>query len=101
MAKQKASVAGSNSEPAAGNTEGMGASHEVVAAFPREVEIINDTAIPFTIARAYIEPRTSVRVMVGDDDEITRIKTDCEHILSMNEVYAALEVPALRVVDTI
>jgi hypothetical protein len=39
--------------------------------------------------------------MVGDDDEITRIKTDCEHILSMNEVYAALEVPALRVVDTI
>lgn len=105
MASKKAPVAGSVQGPAiiqpAENAELPKVESAVaeVHPFPREVVVINETPMNYSVARAMIGAGEQVKVMVRDDDEITRIKTDCGHIMGLTPAYAALEVQPLRVID--
>lgn len=65
--------------------------------FPREVVIVNDTAMNYVVARTFVGAGTSAKVVVNDDDEITRMNTDCEQIMSLNDSYKDAEVSPLRV----
>ncbi|WP_321946569.1 hypothetical protein [Paraburkholderia sp. J10-1] len=67
--------------------------------FPRQMQIVNDTAMPYVIARVYVEPGKAAPVTVRDADEKARIEVDCEHLLELNGSYEDREVPALRLVD--
>lgn len=73
---------------------------EVVAEkFPREVTIINDTPLKFIVAAALIGPGDSVPAVVRNQDEITRIHTDCKHLMSLTPAFAELDPQPLRVID--
>lgn len=89
MAK-KDIAAGSTQEPAVATQE-----------FPREVSIVNETAMDYVVARTFVGAASSALVSVNDDDEITRMKTDCEQIMSLNDSYAGLEVSPLRVTEAL
>lgn len=113
MAK-KPLVAGSTQEPAtiitAGNLSEVVAEGSAAAtvmpdvqsetlSFPRDIFIVNETAMNYVVARKYVSAGATEAVSVNDDDEITRIKTDCEQIMSLNDTYAGMEVSPLRVTE--
>ncbi len=67
--------------------------------FPRLVAIVNDTPIPYVVAGKHVAGHESEHIVVNDEDEITRMKSDCEQILSLNDTHGGAEVPALRVTE--
>lgn len=73
---------------------------EVVAEqFPREITIVNDTPLKFIVAANLIGPGASASGVVRNQDEITRIQTDCKHLMSLTPAYAELDPQPLRVID--
>lgn len=106
MATKKAAVAGSVQGPATIDPATIVESAPATAVdqpdpqpFPREITIVNDTPMNYTVARTYVPAHDRVSIMVRDEDEITRIKTDCEHLMDLAPAHAALEVQPLRVID--
>lgn len=115
----KKTPAAGSSESAAGaeavaslNDSGLAAGAEAVVSLndsevpavasltlPRLVEIVNDTPVPFVVAGNYIAGHARVGVAVNSEDEITRMKSDCEQILLLNDTHQGAEVPALRVAE--
>jgi hypothetical protein len=67
--------------------------------FPRLVQIINDTPIPYVVAGQYVAGHERVSVAVNDQDEITRMESDCQQIMSLNDTHRDAEEPALRVTE--
>lgn len=67
------------------------------AKFPREINIVNDTAIDYVVARTFIAKGTKVPVTVNDEDELTRIKTDCNHIVGLLDNYKEAKEPPVRI----
>jgi|GEM_PF-6159850 len=87
-------------EPEAPAAPAAPAAVEVVAEqFPREVTIINDTPLKFIVAAALIGPGDAVPAVVRNQDEITRIQTDCKHLMSLTPAFAELDPQPLRVID--
>jgi hypothetical protein len=70
-------------------------------AFPREVEIVNETPIPYIVGSLHIDAGATVPVLVKGEDEITRMKTDCRYIMEMTPAYALLDPQPLRINDAI
>jgi len=67
--------------------------------FPRLVQIVNDTPIPYVVARHHVEPHGSKPVPVNDDDELARMRFECASILSISDHYKDSEPPMLRVAE--
>lgn len=65
--------------------------------FPREVNIVNDTAFDYVVARTFVGKGTKVPVTVSDEDEVTRIKTDCNHIVGLLDNYKEAKEAPVRV----
>jgi len=105
--RKKAAVAGSVQGPAVADPAQIAASQnentvleEVIPQpFPREIIVANDTPMPYIIAATSIGAGAKVPVLVRNDDEIERIKTDCGHLMSLTPAYAELEEQPLRVID--
>lgn len=100
----KKTPAAGSSEPAAGTEAVVSLNESEVLAvasltLPRLVEIVNDTPVPFVVAGKYIAGHARVGVAVNSEDEITRMKSDCEQIMLLNDTHQGAEVPALRVAE--
>lgn len=67
--------------------------------FPRAVVIVNETPMPHIVAATYVAPGETASVVVRNQDEITRIETDCAHLMELTPAFAELPVQPLRVVD--
>jgi len=67
--------------------------------FPREVVIVNETPMAHIVAATFIAPGEKVPVVVRNQDEITRMETDIQHLMELTPAFAALEVQPLRVDD--
>ena len=111
MAKKQAPVAGSVQGPAVADPAQIAESQnneqnqnqELVEVdsqpFPREVKVVNDSPMGHIVAGVYVPAYESAPVTVRDQDQITRIQTDCQHLMELTPAYAELEVQPLRVVD--
>jgi hypothetical protein len=106
MATKKAPVAGSVQGPAIINLDTSEGSAPETAAdqvdpqpFPRQIVIANETPMNYSIGGTYVPAGDGATITVRDEDEITRIKTDCEHLMALSPAHAALEVQPLRVID--
>lgn len=83
-----------------GGTQDAGATViEPIPSFPRLVAIVNDTPIPYVVAGTYVAGHETAHVAVNDEDEITRMKSDCEQIMSLNDTHKDRDEPALRVTE--
>ena len=103
---KKATVAGSTQGPAIADpalvaTTSNPALGVVIAAepFPREIKLANDTPMNHIVSGNYVPAGEIVTVEVRDQDQITRIKTDCQHLMELTPAFAELEVQPLRVID--
>lgn len=65
--------------------------------FPREMELTNETAMPFVVARTHVPPGETVPVTVTDEDHLMRIQSDIEQLLTLNDNYASADPKPLRV----
>jgi hypothetical protein len=70
-----------------------------VLEFPRLVEIVNDTPIPYVVARHHVAPHSTMPVPVNDEDELARMRFECASILSISDHYKDSEPPMLRVAE--
>lgn len=70
-----------------------------VPSFPRLVAIVNDTPIPYVIGARYVVGHHSEPALVNSEDDITRLKSDCEQIIKLNPEYRGQGTDALRVVE--
>ncbi|ABO60606.1 hypothetical protein LA345_38965 (plasmid) [Burkholderia vietnamiensis] len=68
-------------------------------AFPREMTLVNETAMPYVVARTHVAPGESKPVTVANEDELARHETDIAHLLFLNDSYKDAEVKPLRIVD--
>jgi hypothetical protein len=78
---------------------GMAVVAAAAAAFPREVVIVNDTTAQYVVGNLHIGPHSSVTKVVNDADEIVRLESDCEALMSLVPVYGDLATPPLRILD--
>jgi len=77
------------------------------AVFPRLMLLINDMAQAVVIARTHLPHAGSAPVLVQDEDELTRIQTDIDHVLEISDQHAPKEpvegeepaLPALRITE--
>ena len=67
--------------------------------FPRLVQIVNDTPVPYVVARHHVEPYSAKPVPVSDEDELARMRFECASILSISDHYKDSDPPMLRVAD--
>lgn len=67
--------------------------------FPRDIVIVNETPTDYVVARTFVAKHSEVKVTVKDEDEITRIKTDCKHITGLLDHAKDAEVDPVRVSD--
>lgn len=51
--------------------------------FPRDVVLVNDSPRDFVIARTPLPANSKASVNVKDEDELTRLKTDCKHLVEL------------------
>jgi hypothetical protein len=69
----------------------------VALTFPRLVAIVNEMPIPRVVGPEYVEAYSEKVVMVGDEGEIARLKSDCEQIIALHGLHVAAAVAPLRV----
>lgn len=65
--------------------------------FPAEMNLVNETAMPYVVARKYVAPGETVPVTVKDESHLTRIWTDIKHLLGLQDHYKDRDVKPLRV----
>ncbi len=65
--------------------------------FPRDMTIVNDTAIDYVVARKFVAKNSKATVLVKDEDELTRIQTDCQHIVGLLDNYKEAKLAPVRV----
>lgn len=106
MATKKAAVAGSVQGPAVADPAMIAAATNTPAPavvvpepFPRKVVVVNDTPMHHIVGGALVAPSSQASLEVRDQDQITRLETDCKHLMELTPAYSGLEVQPLRVVD--
>ncbi|MEJ7808178.1 MAG: hypothetical protein WKG03_19925 [Telluria sp.] len=67
--------------------------------FPREIQVANETPMDHIVGGVYVPAGETKPVTVRDQDQITRIQTDCQHLMELTPAFAELEVQPLRVID--
>lgn len=70
-----------------------------VPAFPRDVVLVNDTAISYVVARTFVGSGSREYVCANSNDDIKRMVTDCRQIMELGG-YASAEVAPLRVIES-
>lgn len=92
-------VAKNDAAESPGASDALAVVEAVKREFPRSMVIVNDTAMEFVVARVHMPAGSRAPVRVNDADELTRITTDCEQIMSLSDHYKDAEVSPLRVVE--